>query len=406
MNPTDAEYHVLTSPDGALLLDRVAAVAAPGPADLERWRREASPELVAAAMRLAEARRKGATKFTHAASLWLDPVGVEQATAEAVAQHKAERFDPRAIAVDLCSGIGGDAVALARRCRGVLAVDRDPGMARRVDWNARVHGVEARLLALQGNAARFAIPAGALVHVDPDRRANRDRRARRIEDYVPSFADLVAIARRAAGGAVKVGPASDFDRLATALPGAEVELVSLDRECKEATIWFGALAGGGVARRATALPAGFSWTDRDGPAEAVSIADSVDRLVFEPDPALTRAGLIDGFAAAHALGRLAPGVDLLTGPAELSSPWLIPFEVEDIAPLDRRRLRRLVRDRGIAIAEIKVRGLGPDWQAERLRRELAPPPDPGPRRTLLLVAGPRSGRAILARRLAPGPSPP
>ena len=110
----DAEAWVLSSDQGLALLAEVSVVAAPLPADLTRWRKLASPDQVAGAVRLAEARRRGAAKFTRADRMWFEPTGLEQATAEPVARHKAARFAGRAATVvDLCCGIGGDTLALA-----------------------------------------------------------------------------------------------------------------------------------------------------------------------------------------------------------------------------------------------------------------------------------------------------
>jgi hypothetical protein len=88
-----------------------------------------------------------------------------------------------------------------------------------------VYGVVDRVHPLQARAERFGIPARALVHVDPDRRASNNRRARLLEDYAPGLDFLRSLPAVAQGGAIKLGPASDFashfDR-----PGLEVELVS------------------------------------------------------------------------------------------------------------------------------------------------------------------------------------
>lgn len=395
----DAEHRVLTSEAGRDLLAEVALARAPGPAELARWRRSHPPEGVAAALRLADARRRGRAKFAEADRMWLDPVGLEQATAEPVARHKARRF-AGAIVVDLCSGIGGDALALAAVASGVLAVDLDPGMARRTRWNAEVHGVGHRVAPIVGRAERVAIPDGWFVHVDPDRRAlARDRRAdraRSLDDYAPGLGALRALTARARGGAIKLGPASDFERgfagLATAV---EFEVVSLGGECKEATAWFGELADAATPRRATRLPDGATWTDRDGPGPGPApVADGPGPWVFDADPALIRAGLLDGFARAHGLSRLVPGCDLLTGPDRVASPWLAPFEVDESLPLDIKRLRRAVADRRLGPLEIKTRGL--DLRPEDLRRSLHPDgPNPA---TLLLIGGRGPSLAIVARR--------
>jgi hypothetical protein len=266
-------------------------------------------------------------------------------------------------------------------------------MCRRCRWNAAVQGVAARVELVQSRAERFALPAGALVHIDPDRRSRGERRARQLAGYVPGLDFLQALARSVRAGAIKLGPASDFATHWNT-PGLEIELVSLDGECKEATVWFGALAG--VRRRATRLPEGATWTDCDGSAAAViAVRPPVPgSWVFDPDPALVRAGLLDSFAAAHGLARCAGGVDYLTGPAGLATPFLAAFEVDDVVSLDRKVLRRLVADRRLGPLEIKVRGLG--LRPEVLRQRLQPTgPCPA---TLLCYGGPGPARAVLARR--------
>jgi hypothetical protein len=386
------EARVLTTEAGQRLLEAVALVAAPRPSDISRWRSTAPAEMVAAALRLVESRRRGAEKFERAERMWLDPLGVEQATAEAVARHKAQRFTAELV-VDLCAGIGGDSLALAASTH-VLAVDADQGMCRRCRWNAAVHDVAARLDPIRARAERFGIPTDALVHIDPDRRARTGPRARFVGDYAPGLAFLHSLTRSARGGAIKLGPASDFaDHFGG--PEYELELISLDGECKEATVWFGTLTG--CRRRATRLPQGASWTDRDGPTTAAIPArvPSSSSWIFDPDPALLRSGLLESFASAHGLSRAAAGVDYLMSPSPLDSPFLTAFEVLDVFPLDLKSLRRVVKVQRLGPLEIKVRGL--DLRPEAVRHELRPQgPFSG---TLLLMGGSGPGRAVLARRV-------
>ncbi len=127
---------VLTTEPGRALLAEVARVPNPGAVDLERWRLRADFGIVSAAVRLAQSRRKGAAKFSRAGAMWFDPVGLEQATAERVAIHKAARFSG-SLVVDLCCGIGGDSLVIAGVGSGLISVDRDPGMLERARWNAR-----------------------------------------------------------------------------------------------------------------------------------------------------------------------------------------------------------------------------------------------------------------------------
>jgi THUMP domain-like/RNA cap guanine-N2 methyltransferase len=391
----DAESWVLTTDEGRELLAEVCGITAPRPADLTRWRRTASPDHVAAALRLAEGRRRGAAKFTRADQMWFDPTGLEQATAEPVARHKARRFATGSeVVVDLCCGVGGDALALAAEAgRRVVAVDRDAGMCRRTLWNARVYDVAERVLAVRGEAGCFPVPAGAWVHIDPDRRARRPEgaRAKRLEGYEPGLDVLRSIVRRGPAGAIKLGPASDFaEHFGGA--GFEVEVVSLGGECKEATVWFGEAAG--CHRRATRLPQGATWTDRDG-GDGAAPTGPIHAWVFDPDPSLARAGLLDGFAVAHGLGRFADGVDFLSGPALVASAFLAAFEVLDVFPLDLKRLKHEVAARGLGPLEIKTKGL--DLTPEQVRARLKPSGDSPA--TLLLSGGRGPARAVLARRV-------
>lgn len=395
MRPTsdaDAEHRVLTTGAGRDLLAEVAWVRRPAPNDLVRWRRNHPPEHVAAAVRLVESRRRGSAKFDRADAMWFESIGLEQATAEVVARHKARRF-AGSVTLDLCCGIGGDALALAAEARGVVAVDLDEGMARRARWNAEVHGVGHRLAPILGRAEAVAIPPEALVHIDPDRRVRASGRARSVEDYAPGLAFLRGLVARCRGGAIKLGPASDFASAFGDLP-VEIELISLGGECKEATVWFGDLATPGVRRRASRPSEGATWTDRDAPSSShAPTADRPGSWVFDPGPALIRSGLLDGFALAHGLARLG-GCDFLTGPDRVDSPFLAPFEVDETLPLDLKRLRRAVAERGLGPLEIKTRGI--DLLPEDVRKSLRPDgPNPA---TLLLVGGLGPSLAIVARR--------
>ena len=384
------EFDLLSSEAGLALLREVAAVASPGPSDLARWRRFASSLQVSAALRLVEGRRRGAAKFTRADRMWFEPTALEQSTPELVARHKAKRFVGADVA-DLCCGLGGDAVALAGSARGVVAVDRDLGMLRRVLWNARAYGVEDRLLAVKARAETFPRSKSMLIHIDPDRRSTGDARARNVVDYVPGLDVLRGITAQSRGGAIKLGPASDF-AVHFGGPDVEAEIVSLDGECKEATIWFGDPTT--CLRRATSLPSGSTWTDRDGP-PGTAVLGEVGGWIHEPDPALVRSGLLDGFALANGRCRFLAGLDLLTGADRLASGLVVNFAVHRVLPMDMKLIRREMRREGLDVAAIKTRGLrSPTPEAARrmLRCEGGEPI------TVFLLNGREGSRAILGRR--------
>jgi methylase of polypeptide subunit release factors len=106
--------------------------------------------------------------------------GLEQATAEVIARHRATRFLGAARVGDLCCGIGGDLLALADQ-REVIAVDRDPLRLRMAMLNAQVYTV------IDAGEGDHAAPSDVKHdRVDsPGRKRNGATRVRRTSDPTP-----------------------------------------------------------------------------------------------------------------------------------------------------------------------------------------------------------------------------
>ena len=366
-----------------------------------RLRERFPAELVRAALEFHNLRRRAFGKFTLSEQMWFTRQGLEQATPELVALHKATRFreatgvDP---VWDLCCGIGGDAIPLSM-VRDVIAVDADPAQALRTELNVRLYyaanHAERDCSPVRSGSAELATPPqarlaghdrgdpavtcgrhqlctrvadvttlpldGGLVHIDPDRRAH-GQRVLRLEQYVPPLDWLQELTRRARGGAIKVSPASNFGGK---FPDAEVELISLDGECKEATIWFGELRSD-APWRATVLPAGETLAGH--PLDAYTDVRPPGRYLYDPDPAVVRAGLVDLLAQQRGLWRLDAAEEYLSSDELVESPFIAPFEVLEELPHNARALRTGVRNRDWGQVEIKCRHVRTD--ADAVRRKL------------------------------------
>ncbi|MDP1796619.1 MAG: class I SAM-dependent methyltransferase [Planctomycetaceae bacterium] len=326
----------------------------------QKWLRERYPDdLVRAGLRLFEARQRAAAKFSKATEIWADRVSIEQSTAELVAQHKAKRFN--ATTWDLCCGMGGDAVAIAAQT-DVTAVDSSPAMCLRTLWNGELYGVAERLQVRCADVHTLPGDVCGLVHIDPDRRPFSSGRMSRVEDYVPSLDFLLVLMSRVDGGAIKVGPASNFGGK---FGPVETELISLHGECKEATLWFGSLMGT-TPFRATVLPSGETIAGH--PLDAVAEQSGLGAYVFDPDPAVVRAGLVDLLAERLNLRRLDPAEEYLTGDHPLTSPFVQTFSVLEELPNNDREIRHAVRRREWGAVEIKCRHV--PIAAESVRKKL------------------------------------
>lgn len=350
-------------------------------------RQEYPAEVVRAALTLAALRTQARPRFTRADQMWFDRTRLEQATQEIVARHKAQRFAACAgkTVLDLCCGVGADAMAIAQYT-SVRAVDMSPLATWFTQRNAEVYGVASHIETLVSDVEKVDI-TGQFVHLDPDRRTQGQRQVR-LEFGSPGLPYLQALTKTAAGGAIKVSPASNFGGKFT---DCEVELVSVNGECKEATIWFGELRQT-APFRATILPHGVSIAG--DPWEYRPRIEPLKRYLFDPDPAVVRSGLVDCVGDSLDLRRLDDAEEYLTGDTLVDSPFVRGFEVLADLNNNTKEIRDYFRTSPFGQVEIKCRHMSID--ADAIRRKLPLPGNqPG---VLLFVRVVGKARAIVARR--------
>ncbi|AZM48172.1 SAM-dependent methyltransferase [Streptomyces sp. WAC 06738] len=364
----DDPLAALLTPEGQALL---AELREHDPADelalATRLRRTHPAELVSAALGQARLRQRAAAKFgADAARMYFTPDGVEQATRTAVAAHRAARFAALGVdrVADLCCGIGGDAVALARAGIAVLAVDRDPAAAAAARANATALGVAGRVEVRCAEVGDVDISGYDAVFVDPARRVRGRGRVFDPEAYSPPLSWAVEVAGRVSHGALKVAPGIPHEAVPEA---AEAEWVSDAGDVKEAVLWFGA-ASGAVSpgrRRATLLPGGATLVGRGLPDPPPG---PVGRYLYEPDGAVIRAHLV-AEVAAQAGGRLLdPTIAYVTSDDLVRTPYATAYEITDTLPFNVKKLRALLRERGVGSVTVKKRGSA--VEPEELRRKL------------------------------------
>lgn len=382
----EATARWLVSPDATGVLAAAASERDPDSlAAATRLRALADPQRAAAALTQAALRRRAAGKFgARAAGLFLTPDGLEQATRAAVAERRAVRFSAAGVAevVDLGSGIGADALAFADAGLGVIAVERDPVTAVLAGANLRrpVHVEDAetawpRLAAEHPDAGVFA---------DPARRTGAGR-TWRLEDLSPSWEFALGLLDGDRTAALKLGPGVPH----RVIPAdADAEWVSDAGTVVECALFAGPAAVAG--RRAAVVDGAVFEALGSEQAPVVPVGD----IVYEPDGAVIRAGLVDDLAAELGAGRLDAHVAYLTATDAVSTPFADAFEVTEVLPFDERTLRGWVRERGIGTLEIKKRGLEVDPAA--LRRRLKPKGRAAA--TLILTPAPGGAVALICRR--------
>lgn len=339
---------------GELLAARTDVVTA-----LSRLRAEFGPEVGNPAWGVARQREKARPAFgADTDRLLFTGDALEQAGRPELATRRAARLlaGGAATVADLGCASGTDTVALARAGARVTAVDRDPVARELTTLNAAALGLtgvtvrDADVVDLVAAAHEGRVADCEAAVLDPARRAD-GRRVLDPDGWSPPWSTVTALLDAVPTCVVKVAPGLDHERVPD---GVEAEWVSVGGSIVEALLW-----GRGVSttwRRATQLRAG-TWhelTATEDPGRAP--VASVREWLHEPDPAVIRSGLVATVAAELDATLVDPQIAYLTSDAATDSPWVSSYRVTDVLPFAVKRVKALLRERGIGSVTVKKRG--------------------------------------------------
>ncbi len=330
--------------EGYDLLREASALSGSNLAVLMQLRKKYAAENCRAALLLRDLRDHATAKFSRAKDMVFDREGLEQSSGEEIATYRAGRYQNFARVADVCCGIGGDAVALAKNAE-VVAVDINLHRLAITRWNAQIYGVADHVQTVCADAGQW-IPKADAIFFDPSRRKNGVRLFS-LSDYAPPV-QLDKLQTITSHIGIKVAPGLPEEDIP---PDCEVEFISESRSCKEAVLWFGDLRTQ-TSRRATLLPGGHTLTFRSVAAVPVCPPGA---YIAEPDNAVVRAHLIDQIASDLNAWKLAPDVAYLSADHALESPFVQSYPVVDILPFNLKKLQHYITHRHIGRLDIKKR---------------------------------------------------
>ena len=337
---------------------------------LARLRSEMGPEHAGPAWELARLRARARPVFgDDAAVLLLTADTLEQAGRPELAARRAARLlsTGTTSVADLGCAAGTDTVALARAGASVVAVDRDPVARELTAANAEALGLADRVSVVDADVVDLVATGNLLgcaaATLDPARRAG-GRRQLDPDRWSPPWSTVTDLLGRLPATVVKVAPGLDHDRVPE---GIEAEWVSVDGSIVEALLW-----GHGPSttwRRATLVGHGqvheISAAEDPGPAPVAAVRD----WLHEPDPALIRSGLMSLVAAGLGATLIDPTIAYLTSDAAADTPWVSSYRVAEVLPFNLKKLKALLRARGVGRVVVKKRGspIEPESLARQLR---------------------------------------
>ena len=370
---------LLRTAEGAAALELAASMHAAGVdvlPGLDRLRAAVGAELAGPAWGFARLRARARPVFGEDADrLFLTDDTLEQAGRPELAARRAARLlaaggEEVDSVADLGCAAGTDTIALARAGASVLAVDVDPLARALTAANVEALGLADRVWVVAGDAVELVAAARggevancAAAVLDPARRAG-GRRQLDPDRWSPPWSTVVDLLDRVPVTAVKVAPGLDHDRVPDSV---EAEWVSVKGSIVEALLWGRAVSA--VWRRATVVREGVAH-ELTAPADpGPAPAGPVRGWLHEPDPAVIRSGLVSLVAADLGATLVDPTIAYLTSDAAADSPWVSSYRVDEVLPFNLKRLKALLRARGVGRVTVKKRGsaIEPEQLARQLR---------------------------------------
>lgn len=362
----------------------------------EHFRRQHGPALTRMLCELHELRVRAESKFSLAGKMFFTRQGYEQSTSQIVAAYKAQRIPSGGSIVDLCCGVGGDAIALGKTGNELTLVDRSASNMELAKANLRVHQIST-FSSVVDDVRNVDLGRYSVWHLDPDRRVNQQRRSSP-NSCDPPLDQFLALAGRSHEGAIKLSPAAKAEYLLD--EGVELEWIGSQRECQQQVAWFGALASSPGKRTATWLTqeAGglraAALIEEEAAAEPSVVAE-IPTYLYEPRPSVLAAGLATSLAYRFGLSKLAGGISYLASDQRVQSDLFRRFETIETFPYRKKTLKDKIAQLGVCVTEVKKRGVS--ISPSELLRDHANQKD-GESTVLILFSKNQSVQALLARR--------
>jgi SAM-dependent methyltransferase len=275
-----------------------------------------------------------------------------------VADYRASRLKCRTI-IDVGCGIGIQAVAFAKKCNKVIAIECDARKLGYARMNAKVAGTD-NIEFLEGDAVQILqkISSADMVFWDPERLPSEKERS--LSSLKPSFADVESEAKRiGASLAVELPPQIG----AEGLGACELEYISVDSRLNRLTAYFGRLRNCGIS--VVSLPSGSRIEYNAEEAVKRSVMEDTRKFLYDVDDAVIRAGLV--FFLASSIGASVVRIgkkEYITSGVSKKSPFLKCYEL--LVSLPQDKAKDFLAKRGFG--KVILHGSIPDAAYAKMRK--------------------------------------
>jgi len=283
----------------------------------------------------------------------------EQATHPLLARYHAGAYQGLPHVLDICTGPGIDAAALAEVAGRIATIEGDEQVCAIATGNLRRHGLDnVDVVCGRWPEARLAARDWDGVWADPSRR-NEGRRVFDARHYEPPLSSIP----QATVMGIKAGPGDVIPETSFAS-----EYIGIGSECRERLLWN---AGAGERSLVTLLDEDglhASWTPAKECRSAKPPVVTAGTYLLEPHNAVIASGAVSAFFAEQGAGVLDPriGYGILDREPE-HSPLFETYRIDAIVQgVSVRRMQEEIRRRGWgSTTVIKKRGWDRDPESVR-----------------------------------------
>lgn len=305
-------------------------------------------------------RVSGKKKFSRADHMYFTRTQLEQATSEVIACYKAARYGRFNEIADLCCGIGGDSLALAKN--SVLhAIDTDAQVLAMAKHNIAIYGHESVTHHLP--AESFDVSHVDAFHLDPDRRIESvgkgtRQRTTQAEMFSPNLEQIRQLEIANPNFGIKLAPAS-----ASWTGEYEIEFIGHERECKQQMVWSGKLTTQ-PGRTATVLDNSDRIESFHCGEDEFQMSRSilpggapVAKYIYDPHACLLAADLLPVFAQQNGLNLVDARSQYVTSDSIVESNLMSCFEVKEVLPADQKKIKQYLSSVQAGKLELKKRSV-------------------------------------------------
>lgn len=311
------------------------------------------PEIAQAALETAILRKEGSSKFPFAEKMFFTRQSLQQASGWEISTYRSKRYSGFEHIFDLGCSIGADTLSLSQAAP-TTGIDVDDLRLRLAKANVESLGFQEKANFLQADLIadlpfdKSNKRRNLALFFDPARREG-EKRIFSVDDYHPPLEIIKDWLESIPALGVKISPGVDLREIQPY--DAEVEFISVKGELKEAVLWFGPFKS--TQRRATLLPGGHTLCEEYSAKLPLSEPQA---YIYEPDPAVIRAGLVASLGSRIETCQLDPTIAYLTGELLTENPFARAWKIEAWFPFGLKRLRTYLRQQAVGQVTVKKRG--------------------------------------------------